>query len=51
MQVDQSFWNRVWNVGTMGISSAAQSGVEIEARHIPKPHHVRKVIDLYRPID
>lgn len=51
VQVDQSFWNRVWNVGTMGISSAAQSGVEIEARHIPKPHHVRKVIDLYRPID
>ncbi len=51
VQVDQSFWNRVWNVGTMGISSSAQAGVEIEAKHIPKPHHVRKVIDLYRPID
>lgn len=51
VQVDQSFWNRVWNVGTMGISSSAQAGVEIEARHIPKPHHVRKVIDLYRTID
>ena len=51
VQVDQSFWNRVWKVGTMGISSSAQAGVEIEAKHIPKPHHVRKVIDLYRPID
>lgn len=51
VQVDQSFWNRIFNVGTLGISSSAQSGVEIEAKNIPKPHHVRKVIDLYRPID
>jgi DNA-directed RNA polymerase subunit RPC12/RpoP len=51
VQVDQSFWNRVWNVGSMGISSSAQAGLEIEAKHIPKPHHVRKVIDLYRTID
>lgn len=51
VQVDQSFWNRIWNVGTMGISSSAQSGVEINAKNIPKPHHVRKVIDLYRPMD
>lgn len=51
VQVDQSFWNRIWNVGSMGISSSAQSGLEIQAKNIPKPHHVRKVIDLYRPID
>lgn len=51
VQVDQSFWNRVWNVGSIGISSSAQSGVEIHAKSLAKPHHIRKVIDLYRTID
>ena len=51
VQVDQSFWNRLFNVGTLGISSSGQAGIEVHAKHIPKPHHVRKVIDLYRPMD
>lgn len=51
VQVDQTLWNRIWNVGRLGISSSAQAGVEIEAKDIPKPHHIRKVIDLYRTID
>jgi uncharacterized membrane protein YdbT with pleckstrin-like domain len=50
IQVSQSFWNRVFDVGTLGISSAGQEGIEIIARHIPHPEEVKRTIDLYRPM-
>jgi hypothetical protein len=50
IQVSQSFLNRVFDVGTLGISSSAQAGVEIIARHIPHPEEVKKTIDYYRPM-
>ncbi|MBL9030806.1 MAG: PH domain-containing protein [Phycisphaerae bacterium] len=47
-QVTQSFWQRLWRVGTIGISSSGQDGIEIVAADIPHPNRVREVIDLYR---
>jgi len=50
VQVDQTFLNRLFNVGTIGISSSGQDGVEIIAHSIPRPNEVKKTIDLYRPM-
>lgn len=50
IQIAQSFWQRIWRVGTIGISSAGQDGVEIQVQDMPHPNKIREVIDLYRPI-
>jgi len=50
IQIYQSFWQRIWRVGAIGISSAGQDGVEVYIRDIPDPHDLRKTIDLYRPL-
>lgn len=50
VQVDQTFLNRIFNVGTIGISSSGQDGVEIVAHKIARPMHVKETIDLYRPL-
>ena len=50
IQVYQSFWNRMFNVGRIGISSAGQSTIEIVAEAVPRPNEVKKVIDCYRPM-
>lgn len=50
VQVTQTFWQRLWNVGTLGLSSSGQDGIEIEMKDIPRPEHVREVIDAYRPL-
>lgn len=47
--VNQSFIDRMLNVGTIAIStSASENGVEIYMEHLAKPHEIKKVIDLYR---
>lgn len=47
--VNQSFFDRILNVGTIAIStSASDNGVEIYMEHLAKPHEIKKVIDLYR---
>lgn len=48
IQVRQSFFQRMFNVGWIGISSAGQSGVEIEVRGIPDPERVKQIIDDHR---
>ena len=48
IQVRQSFFQRMFNVGWVGISSAGQSGVEIEIRGIPDPERVKEIIDEHR---
>lgn len=48
IQVRQSFLQRVFNVGWIGISSAGQSGVEIEVNGIPDPERVKEIIDNHR---
>jgi hypothetical protein len=50
VQVDQTFWQRVWKVGALGLSSSGQDGIEIHMQHVPKPEEVRRIIDLYRPL-
>jgi phage FluMu protein Com len=50
VQVDQTLLNRMFNVGTIGISSSGQDGIEIVAHAIPRPNEVKKTIDLYRPM-
>lgn len=50
VQVTQTFWQRLWNVGTLGLSSSGQDGIEIEITDIPRPERVREVIDAYRPL-
>ncbi len=50
VQITQTFWQRLWGVGTLGLSSSGQDGIEIEIGDIPNPERVRKVIDAYRPL-
>jgi hypothetical protein len=50
IQVTQTFWNRVFDVGTLGISSSGQEGIEIVAWNIPHPEDVKRTIDMYRPL-
>lgn len=50
VQVDQTFWQRLWRVGKLGISSSGQDGVEVQVNHLPNPDKLREIIDLYRPL-
>jgi hypothetical protein len=50
VQVDQTFWQRVWKVGKLGISSSGQDGIEVQVNHLPDPVKLREIIDLYRPL-
>ena len=49
--VDQTFWERVFKVGSLGIASSGQDGIEIMCSNLPDPEKIRKIIDLYRPLD
>lgn len=51
VQIRQTFWQRVWGVGSIGISSSGQDGIEIEMDRVPTPQKLQQVIDLYRPLD
>ena len=48
VDINQTFLQRIFNVGYIGVDSAGQDGVEIEIRDIPGPHRVKEVIDRYR---
>jgi len=48
VQVVKGVWERLWRVGTLSISSAADDVAEVRMRHIPSPDRVRAIIDLYR---
>ncbi|MBL4590641.1 MAG: PH domain-containing protein [Phycisphaerales bacterium] len=48
--VDQSFLQRCYKVGRLGIASSGQDGIEIQINHLPKPDEIREIIDLYRPL-
>jgi hypothetical protein len=47
-QIKQSFLNRIFHVGSIGISSSAQEGIEILVTDIPGPYRVRELIDANR---
>jgi uncharacterized membrane protein YdbT with pleckstrin-like domain len=48
IQVRQSFFQRLFDVGYVGISSAGQAGMEIEIDGIPHPERVKELIDEHR---
>ncbi len=50
LQISQSFLQRVVKVGSIGISSAGESGIEIEVHDLPDPVRIREIIDAYREI-
>ncbi len=48
VEIKQSFSQRIFNVGSLGISSSGQEGIEIEIMDIPDPLKVKALIDEYR---
>jgi len=50
VKIDQSFWQRVWNVGRVSIASSGTDDEEIVMSGVPSPHELARVIDLYRPL-
>jgi len=48
IQINQSLMQRICGVGSIGISSAGQAGVEIAVDGIPDPNSVREIIDEHR---
>jgi hypothetical protein len=48
IQINQSVFQRLMHVGSIGISSSGQAGIEIFIRGIPNPYEVKSIIDQYR---
>jgi hypothetical protein len=48
IQISQSVFQRLTHVGSIGISSSGQAGIEIFIRGIPNPYDVKSIIDQYR---
>jgi uncharacterized membrane protein YdbT with pleckstrin-like domain len=48
VRVVQTFFQRLMNVGYVGISSAGQAGVELEVYGLPDPERVKASIDRFR---
>ena len=48
VQLDQSFFQRLFDVGTIAISTSGQEGIEISVAGIPHPQQVRDLIDEHR---
>jgi hypothetical protein len=48
IQINQTFFQRICGVGSIGISSAGQAGIEIQAQGMPTPDKIKQIIDKYR---
>ena len=48
VQLNQTFFQRLLGVGSLGISSAGQAGLEISVSGIPNPEQVKDLIDQHR---
>lgn len=48
VQLSQSMFQRIFSTGTLAISSAGQSGMEIEVKGIPNPNKAKEAIDQNR---
>jgi membrane protein YdbS with pleckstrin-like domain len=48
LRLTQGVLQRVLDVGNIGLSTAGQSGVEIEVNGLPRPHRVREIINQRR---
>ena len=49
-RTSQSFWQRVFGVGTVEIDSAADANTEIVMENVPNPRRIHQMIDVYRPL-
>ena len=48
VQIQQSFFQRMFGVGRIMISSAGQGGIEIDFVGVPNPSRVKEMIDTHR---
>ncbi len=48
VQISQSFFQRIFNVGNIGIASSGHSDIEITASGLPDPYKIKEIIDRYR---
>jgi hypothetical protein len=48
VRISQSLFQRLFGTGYVGVSSAAQSGIELEVNGLPAPYNVKRIIDQYR---
>ena len=48
VQLNQTFFQRIFDVGSIGISSAGQAGLEISVTGMPNPEHIKELIDGHR---
>lgn len=48
VDITQNFLQRIFNVGTVGIDSAGQDGIEIQVHDLPTPFKVKEIVDRYR---
>ena len=48
VQLNQTLLQRILDVGTIGISSAGQSGLEISVSGVPNPDSIKQLIDQHR---
>jgi predicted RNA-binding Zn-ribbon protein involved in translation (DUF1610 family) len=50
IEVRQSFAQRLMGIGSLMLSNAAESEVEIIVHDVRNPDHLRQIIDAYRPL-
>ena len=48
IELKQSVMQRIFNVGSIGISSAGQSGMEIYVEGMPEPDRIREIVNAHR---
>lgn len=48
LQIDQTFFQRIFDVGTVGVSSSGQADIEIVVKGMPRPYEVKRLIDQGR---
>jgi membrane protein YdbS with pleckstrin-like domain len=48
IQISQSFFQRIFNVGSVGIATAGHSGMEIEVSGLPNPKSIKQLVDQHR---
>lgn len=51
VRIEQSFIQRITNVGDIGISSAGQADVEIGVKGMPNPSDIKEIIYRFRDDD
>lgn len=49
LEIRQTFWQRLWSIGDLEISTAASDdGIEIDMSNCPDPSKLQRIINLYR---